>query len=57
MIKRMGPAMVQTPMFKNMSEKAANCTECQDCVERCPYDLPIPDMIKTNLNWLKELEL
>jgi predicted aldo/keto reductase-like oxidoreductase len=57
MIKRMGPAMLQTPMFKNMLEKAADCTECQDCVERCPYDLPIPDMIKTNLNWLKELKL
>jgi predicted aldo/keto reductase-like oxidoreductase len=57
MIKRMGPAMLQTPMFKNMREKAANCTECEDCVERCPYDLPIPDMIKANLNWLEELKL
>jgi len=55
MIKRIGPAAMQGPMFKNMLEKAANCTECGDCMERCPYDLPIPEMIKTNLTWMKEL--
>jgi predicted aldo/keto reductase-like oxidoreductase len=27
-------------------EKAAACTECEQCVERCPYDLPIPDLLK-----------
>lgn len=56
MLKRMGPAVLQTPMFKNMLEKAADCTECGDCLERCPYNLPIPDMIKTNLNWANELK-
>jgi predicted aldo/keto reductase-like oxidoreductase len=53
--KRMGPAALQSPMFQNMLEKAAACTECGDCMERCPYDLPIPDMIKDNLDWAKEL--
>jgi predicted aldo/keto reductase-like oxidoreductase len=52
-LKRMGPAALQTPMFKNLLEKAANCTECGDCMEKCPYDLPIPDMIKDNLDWVK----
>jgi predicted aldo/keto reductase-like oxidoreductase len=52
-LKRMGPAALQTPMFKNLLEKAANCTECGDCMERCPYDLPIPDMIRDNLDWVK----
>jgi predicted aldo/keto reductase-like oxidoreductase len=56
MLKRMGPAALQTPMFKNMLEKAANCTECGDCLERCPYDLPIPDMMKNNLDWMRELQ-
>ncbi len=55
MVKRMGPVMLQTPMFKNMSEKAADCTECCECMERCPYDLPIPEMIKENMNWVKTL--
>ena len=36
-LKSIGPIM----------EKAADCTECRECVERCPYDLPIPDLIKS----------
>jgi uncharacterized protein len=54
MVKRTGTAMMQTPMMRNMVEKAANCTECGDCLERCPYGLPIPEMIKTNLSWLNQ---
>lgn len=54
MIKRAGTSMMQTPMLRNMLEKAVNCTECGDCLERCPYGLPIPEMIKTNLNWLNQ---
>jgi hypothetical protein len=27
-------------------EKVSACTECEQCVERCPYDLPIPDLLK-----------
>ena len=56
LVKRMGPAMLQSPMFQKIWEKALNCTECGDCMERCPYDLPIPDMIKDNINWVTELK-
>jgi predicted aldo/keto reductase-like oxidoreductase len=55
MVKRMGPAILRTPMLGNMREKAANCTECGDCIDRCPYGLPIPDMIQENLDWLNAL--
>lgn len=55
MVKRAGTAMMQTPMLRNMREKAANCTECGDCMARCPYGLQIPEMIKTNLDWLNSL--
>lgn len=48
-LKRMGPAVLKTPMFENMIKKAADCTECGDCIERCPYGLPIPEMIQNSL--------
>lgn len=35
-------------------DKARNCTGCGLCAERCPYGLPIPDLIKENLAWLDE---
>jgi len=54
MVKRAGTALLETPMGKNMLEKAVNCTECGDCMDRCPYGLPIPDMIKDNLTWMNE---
>ena len=55
MVGRMGPAILQSPMFQNMSEKAASCTLCGECMERCPYDLPIADMIQENVRWAKEI--
>ena len=55
MVRRMGTGILETPMFKNMLDRSANCSECGDCMERCPYDLPIPDMIKSNLDWVKAL--
>jgi uncharacterized protein len=54
-VKRMGLAAMKTPMFASMWEKAANCTECGECRERCPYDLSIPEMIKENLDWVNKL--
>ena len=35
-------------------EKARHCSECEECIERCPYELPIPDLIKENLKWADE---
>jgi uncharacterized protein len=29
-----------------MMESVRNCTECGECVKRCPYSLPIPEMLK-----------
>jgi predicted aldo/keto reductase-like oxidoreductase len=55
MVKRMGSGILQQPMFKDIREKALNCTECGDCMERCPYGLPIPNMIKENLEWIDDL--
>jgi len=48
-----GMDFIDTSRMYTMREKAACCTECGDCVERCPYGLPIPEMIKANLEWIK----
>ena len=31
--------------------KAANCTKCGECEAKCPYELPIRDMIEGYYNW------
>ena len=30
-------------------ETVRNCTECGECVKRCPYNLAIPEMLKKHL--------
>jgi len=32
-----------------MMESVRNCTECGECAKRCPYSLPIPEMLKKHL--------
>ena len=39
--KRLPPVRLFTGKFAEALEKAANCTECGECEERCPYHLPI----------------
>lgn len=51
-LKRFGEAFLKTDWFREAVEKARLCAECGECVDRCPYDLPIPELIKKNLEWL-----
>ena len=30
---------------RKMSAPASSCIECGECVARCPFDLPIPDLM------------
>lgn len=46
--RRMSPAKAAGFAGK-MIESVRNCTECGECVNRCPYDLPIPEMLKEHL--------
>jgi len=36
-------------MAGSAMENARNCTACRACVERCPYDLDVPTLIKDRL--------
>ena len=31
---------------KDAMETVDNCTECGECLEKCPYNLPIPELIR-----------
>ncbi|MBA7678245.1 hypothetical protein ES703_86518 [subsurface metagenome] len=54
--KRMPPERFFSGMVSEAMEKAANCTECGDCEERCPYHLPIREMIAEQVKWYREEE-
>lgn len=55
-INRMPAEQVKDPegWIYSAFEKAENCTECRQCVERCPYDLPIPELIRENREIMEE---
>jgi predicted aldo/keto reductase-like oxidoreductase len=44
---RMSPK-VSVEFLKVPMESTQLCDECGACIERCPYDLPIPDLLKKN---------
>ncbi|MBW2078420.1 MAG: aldo/keto reductase [Deltaproteobacteria bacterium] len=54
MVRRMGTRILVEGYQAKAIEKARNCTECGECMTRCPYELPIPDLIKENLEWVDE---
>jgi len=39
------------PLVLNAVESAPNCTKCGECETKCPYQLPIRDMIEENLEF------
>jgi len=33
---------------QKIMEKTLDCIECQECVDKCPYELDIPELLKEN---------
>lgn len=52
--KRLPPERIFSAGFGQALEKAAECTECGECEERCPYHLPIREMIAEQVEWYRE---
>ncbi len=44
-IRRLAPP-VAVALSRKAMETVENCTECGECVEKCPYDLEIPVLIR-----------
>lgn len=55
-IKRFGTQAQEIGWMKDLIEKARGCSECGECLPRCPYQLPIPTMMKENLAWFDGLK-
>ncbi len=54
-VKRMPPERLFTAaFFADAVEKAASCTQCGDCEERCPYHLPIQEMLAEQVQYFRQ---
>ncbi len=45
-VKRLSQEWLFSGWLADIMDKAANCTQCGECEEKCPYNLPIMDMMK-----------
>jgi predicted aldo/keto reductase-like oxidoreductase len=55
MVKRSGPTILRAGWIRQGVDKARNCTGCGQCLTRCPYELPIPELLRENLGWVDNL--
>jgi predicted aldo/keto reductase-like oxidoreductase len=53
-IKRMHKDKVLS--FAKEIESVDNCTECGECINKCPYELHIPEVIKQNYLLYKNIK-
>ncbi|MDD5289201.1 MAG: 4Fe-4S dicluster domain-containing protein, partial [Dehalococcoidales bacterium] len=50
--KRMPPERLFGPgMLADAMSKAGACTDCGECETRCPYNLPIREIIRERIQW------
>ena len=49
LVARRLPHSTVINMVETAVESAENCTECGECLEKCPYNLTIPDLLKENV--------
>jgi predicted aldo/keto reductase-like oxidoreductase len=56
-VKRLPPDWyLKSPFIPGAMEKAATCIECGECEARCPYNLPIREMIKESYDLYEKVK-
>ena len=53
--KRLGAGVLKKEPRSGIIEQARHCSECGECMTRCPYELEIPSLIRKNLEWIDGL--
>jgi len=53
--KRLPSQTLKTGWFYDAYQKAKSCIKCRVCVTRCPYNLPIPELIERNIEYAKRV--
>ena len=51
--KRLPPERFFSSFIGTGIDRAANCSECGDCETRCPYHLPIIEMLAEQVKWYR----
>jgi len=50
-IRRYPPEHIFTGRLDEIMQQVADCIECGECEEKCPYGLPIREMLKEEASW------
>ena len=53
-IKRLPPERLVTGWFYEAYLSGKNCIKCGVCISKCPYNLPIPDLVEKNIQIFEE---
>ena len=54
LVRRLPPEHLFSGLWGQIVEKAADCTECGECEERCPYHLPIRELLAEHVKQYRE---
>ena len=55
LVNRLPRERVAGGMARGIAEKFADCAECGQCEEKCPYDLPIIETVRRSGRSAREL--
>ena len=54
--KRMPPSRVFGEWGQGLITAAETCADCGECEARCPYELPIREVMRENIAWYHAME-